>query len=66
MDINPIKTKADHVAALKEIESLMGAKANSADGERLNTIATLVEAYEQKHSSIEPPKQAKATNRGLR
>ncbi len=49
MNSNPIKTKADYRATLSEIETLMGAKANSADGERLDILVTLVEAYERKH-----------------
>ena len=46
MDIKPIRTKADYRTALKEIESLMTAKANSPEGDRLDVLTTLVEAYE--------------------
>jgi HTH-type transcriptional regulator / antitoxin HigA len=49
MNITPIRTKADHKATLKTIESLMRAKANSADGDRLDVLVTLVEAYERAH-----------------
>lgn len=49
MEIKPIRTKADHRAALKEIEGLMNAKAGTPEGERLDVLATLVEAYERKH-----------------
>ena len=49
MDIKPIKTNADYRAVLKEIESLMMARANTPEGERLDVLATLVEAYERKH-----------------
>ncbi|MGH8690325.1 MAG: DUF5615 family PIN-like protein [Burkholderiales bacterium] len=49
MDIKPIRTKADYRAALKEIESLMGAGTDTPGGERLDVLATLVEAYERKH-----------------
>ena len=55
MEIKPIKTKADHRAALKEIETLMMAKANTPEGERLDVLVTLVEAYERKHYPIDPP-----------
>ncbi len=48
MNIKPIKTKVDYRAALKEIEALMTARAGSPDGERLDILATLVEAYEKK------------------
>ncbi len=49
MDIKPIKTDADYRAALKEIESLMMAEMDTPEGERLDVLATLVEAYEQRH-----------------
>jgi antitoxin component HigA of HigAB toxin-antitoxin module len=49
MNISPIRTKADHKAAVKEIESLMSAKANTPEGDRLDVLARLVEAYERTH-----------------
>lgn len=55
MDIKPIKTKADHRAALKEIEKLMTAEAGTPEGERLDVLATLVEAYERKHFPMDLP-----------
>lgn len=55
MDIKPIRTKADHRAALKEIEGLMFARANTPEGERLDVLVTLVEAYERKHYPMEWP-----------
>ncbi|MEI6301819.1 MAG: transcriptional regulator [Betaproteobacteria bacterium] len=60
MNIKPIKTKADCRAMLAEIETLMGAKANSADGERLDILVTLVEAYERKHFPLELPDPVEA------
>ena len=44
MDIRPIKTDKDHRAALKEIEARWGADAGTAEGDRLDVLATLVEA----------------------
>ena len=55
MNIKPIKTKANYRAALKEIEGLMTARANTPEGERLDVLATLVEAYERKHYPMELP-----------
>ena len=49
MDIKPIRTKRDYRAALKEIESLMAARADTPEGERLDILATVVEAYEKSH-----------------
>lgn len=55
MDIKPIKTKKDHVQALKRIEALMSAKTNTPAGDELDILVTLVEAYEAKHYAIEAP-----------
>jgi HTH-type transcriptional regulator/antitoxin HigA len=55
MNIKPIKTKKDHEAALIKIDELFDAKPNTADGDLLEVLVTLVEAYEQKHFSIAPP-----------
>lgn len=60
MNIKPIKTKADYRAALKAIESLMMAKANTPDGERLDVLVTLVEAYERKHYPLDLPDPVEA------
>ena len=55
MNIKPIKTPADQSAALKEIDSLMMAKFGTPEGDRLDVLATLVEAYEAKHFPMELP-----------
>jgi HTH-type transcriptional regulator/antitoxin HigA len=55
MDITPIKTDADHRAALAEIEALMNAEPDTPDGDRLDVVATLVEAYEARHFPIAAP-----------
>ena len=60
MDIKPVKTKADYRAVLKEIETLMMAKANTPEGERLEVLVTLVEAYERKHYPIDAPDPVEA------
>ena len=55
MVIKPIKTDADHTAALREIERLWGAGEGTANGDRLDVLTTLVEAYEQAHFPILAP-----------
>jgi HTH-type transcriptional regulator/antitoxin HigA len=55
MDIKPIKTDADYQAALKEIESLMMAEPDSPEGEKLDVLVTLIEAYEAKHFPLDLP-----------
>ena len=54
MDIKPIKTESDYNEALAEIEQLMRAELNTSEGDRLDVLTTLVEAYEEKHYPIEP------------
>ena len=55
MMIKPIKTESDHATALREIERLWGAELGTAEGDRLEVLATLVEAYEHAHFPIDPP-----------
>ena len=54
MEIQPIRTDADHGSALARIAELMSAEPGTPDGDELDVIATLVEAYEQKRFPIEP------------
>ena len=53
MDIKPIKTTHDYHRLLKEIERLMAAKRNTPEGNRLDVLVTLVEAWEAQHHSQE-------------
>jgi len=55
MEIKPIRSKADHRAALKEIEALMSARQGTPEGERLDVLVTLVEAYERTHYRLDLP-----------
>jgi HTH-type transcriptional regulator/antitoxin HigA len=55
MDIKPIRTKADYRVALANIESLMTAKAKTPQGDRLDVLTTLVEAYERTHFPMDLP-----------
>ena len=60
MEIRPIRTKQNYEAALKEIERLMGAKRNSPEGDRLDVLVTLVEAYEAKRFPLDLPDPVEA------
>ena len=60
MNIKPIKTEADYDAALEEIERLWGAPLGTPEGDKLDVLATLVEAYELKHHPIYPPDPVEA------
>ncbi len=56
MRIIPIKTEADYQQALAEIEQLFDSAPNSPEGDRLEVLTTLVEAYESAHHSVTPPR----------
>src|SRR2546422_10678287 len=60
MEIKPIRTKADHRAALKENEALMSARPGTPEGDRLDVLATLVEAWEKKRYPMELPDPVEA------
>src|SRR4029453_2322038 len=55
MDIRPIHTEAEYEAALAEIERLFDAAPHTPEGDRLEVLATLVEAYEEQHYSLPAP-----------
>ena len=54
-DVKPIHTAADHRAALKQVERLWGSKSGTPDGDRLDVLATLIDAYEAQHEPIDKP-----------
>ncbi|MFA0910743.1 transcriptional regulator [Vibrio cholerae] len=60
MDIRPIKTDADYRAALNDIENLMMAQPDTVEGEKLDILVTLVEAYEAKHFPMDLPDPVEA------
>jgi HTH-type transcriptional regulator/antitoxin HigA len=60
MDIKPVKTDADYRAALSEIERLFSAAPGTPEGDRLDVLTTLVEAYEAKNVSIPLPDPVEA------
>ena len=55
MDIKPIKTEADYEAVLEEVDGLMDAEPDTPEGDHLDVLTTLVEAWEEKHHQIEDP-----------
>lgn len=62
MDIKPIRTEADYKAALKEISVLMenDPELGTPDGDRLDILSTLVEAYENRHFPMDLPDPVEA------
>lgn len=55
MELKPIRTEAEHAEALADIERLWDAPEGSADADRLEVLAMLVEAYEKMHFPVEAP-----------
>ena len=55
MDIQPIKTEQDYDLALSAIEEIWGSKKDTPEGDRLDILITLVEAYERINHPIYPP-----------
>ena len=60
MDIAPIKSNRDYRRVLREIEGLMNARRNSPEGDRLDVLVALVEAWERKHYAIDLPDPVEA------
>jgi HTH-type transcriptional regulator/antitoxin HigA len=56
MDVRPIRSDADHRAALVEIESCWGAAEGTDAGDRLDVLVALVESYEARRWPIESAK----------
>jgi HTH-type transcriptional regulator/antitoxin HigA len=55
MPLRPIRSKSDYRAALKRAEALWHAKPGTRDGDEIEILATLIEAYEAEHFPIAPP-----------
>src|ERR1035437_9934625 len=60
MEIRPIKNEDDYKAALSEVERLFYAAPDTADGDRLDVLTTLLEVYEKNHYSIPSPDPVEA------
>jgi HTH-type transcriptional regulator / antitoxin HigA len=54
-DIRPIHSEGDYEAALAEVEKLWGAKRGTPKGDRLDVLATLIDAYETEHYPMDAP-----------
>ncbi|HFU0229614.1 DNA-binding protein [Vibrio parahaemolyticus] len=55
MNIKPIKTEEDNRVALARISQIFDAEPNTPEGDELDVLATLVEAFEEAHYPIAPP-----------
>lgn len=59
-NVKPIRSEKDYEAALKEVERLWGARLGTAEGDRLDVLATLIDAYEATHDPMDPPDPVEA------
>src|ERR1700691_223766 len=59
-EVKPIRSRRDYEAALKEVERLWGTKSGTRDGDRLDVLATLIDAYEAEHYPMDPPDPVEA------
>lgn len=55
VEVSPIRTEQDYETALAEIETLMTARPGTPEGDRLDILVTLVQAYEAEHHAIDAP-----------
>jgi HTH-type transcriptional regulator/antitoxin HigA len=55
MEIKPIRREMDYDAALRRIEALWGAAEGTPEGDELNILVTLAEAYERAHFPVDLP-----------
>jgi HTH-type transcriptional regulator/antitoxin HigA len=54
-EIKPIRTETDYESALAEVERLWGARSGTPKGDRLDVLATLIAAYEERHFPFTAP-----------
>jgi HTH-type transcriptional regulator / antitoxin HigA len=54
-DVKPIRTEADYDAAMEEVAGLWGAMSGTPEGDRLDVLTTLIDAYEAKHHAMDAP-----------
>src|SRR4051794_11333319 len=59
-NLRPIRSRADYTQALAELELLWGAPKGTPRGDRLDILATLIDAYEAEHFPIDAPDPVEA------
>lgn len=62
MEIKAIRTEADYISSLREVSALidLDPTPESLEGERLEVLGTLIQAYETKHYPIDLPSPIEA------
>jgi HTH-type transcriptional regulator / antitoxin HigA len=59
-DVRTIRSEEDYEIALADVAALWGAANGTPDGDQLDLLATLIDAYESRHHAMEPPDPVKA------
>jgi HTH-type transcriptional regulator/antitoxin HigA len=54
-DVRTIRSEEDYEIALADVAALWGAANDTPDGDRLDSLVTLIDAYESRHHSMDPP-----------
>jgi HTH-type transcriptional regulator/antitoxin HigA len=60
MTIKPIRNDADLQAAFRRLEGIFQAEAGTPEADELEVLVTLIEAYEDRHYPIGPPRPIEA------
>jgi len=60
LNIQPIKTEDDYLSTMRRIEEIFDAEPNTPEGDELDVLTTLVEAYETRKFVIETPDPVEA------
>jgi HTH-type transcriptional regulator/antitoxin HigA len=55
MRIRPIRSEADYDEALRRVEALWGSTSETPEGDELDVLVSLIEAYEREHYPIDLP-----------
>ncbi len=55
IEAKPLRTQADHAAAMAEVGALWGAAGGTPEADRLDLLVTLIDAWETIHEPMDMP-----------
>ena len=59
-DVRTIRSEEEYEIALADVAALWGAANGTPDGDQLDVLVTLIDAYETRHHSMDPPEPVEA------